>query len=329
MGHAGVVTDSSSPSAAPPAPPIDADARAHHYGVFYSLAEGPSDDVAIVVGNSQAESLRQMLEGPGLATVRIPAVHELTAADLPYLQHWVSRASVLVSQPVRDDYHGLPLGTAQLAAVLPAGARLLRVPVVRVAGLYPTHAIVRPPSDTSLVPPLVEYHDLRVLVEAAIRREGGAVPVTGVAGRLDALAVRTVASESLAQLRAREAANATIVLSDLFEQPSFEQMRTLNHPGNPVWSTAASRVREALGLPDHVVDPGRPLLDRVHAPRLAAVIETFGLADEPTEHWIVDGAVVPTDEVRAAHLAWYAEHPDAVDAGLARHSPALAALDLR
>ena len=43
----------------------------------------------------------------------------------------------------------------------------------------------------------------------------------------------------------------------------------------------------------------------------------------------VDGASVSTDEVRAAHLAWYAEHPDAVDAGLARHAGALATLGLR
>ena len=322
------MTDSS-PSAAPPAPPVDADPRAHHYGVFYSLAEGPADDVAIVVGNCQAESLRQMLEGPGLATIRIPAVHELTASDLPYLRYWLSRAAVLVSQPVRTDYHGMPLGTAQLAALLPAGGRVLRVPVIRVAGLYPTHAIVRPPSDTSLVPPVVEYHDLRVLVEAAIRREGGAVPAAGVAARLDTRTVHTIADESLDQLRRREAANETVVLSDLFERPSFDQMRTLNHPGNPVWSAAATRVRAALGLSEHVVDPGRPLLDRVHAPREAAVIEAFGLDASPTDHWVVDGAPVSVDEVRAAHLAWYAEHPDAVDAGLARHAGALATLGLR
>lgn len=322
-------SSSSVPSrAGRPAPPVDADARSHHYGAFYSLADGPEADATVVVGNCQAESLRVMLDGPALATVRIPAVHELTADDLPYLRYWLERAAVLVSQPVRADYHGMPLGTAQLASLLPAGGRLVRVPVLRVAGLYPTHAIVRPPTDLSLVPPVVEYHDLRVLAEAAARLDGRAVGPTGLAGRLDVAAVHAVADESLEQLRRREAANETVVLSDLFLRPSFDQMRTLNHPGNSVFAAAAGRVRAVLGLPEHVVDPGRPLLDRVHAPREAAVIEAFGLSDEATDHWVVDGAVVPVEQVREAHLDWYAAHPDAVAAGLVRHAGALATLGL-
>ena len=306
-----------------PTPAVDG--RTRHYGHFYGLDEPAGDGpVALVVGNCQAESLRIALDGGGLRTVRTPAVHELVTADLPHLDRWLARASLLVSQPVRDDYHDLPLGSRQLAARLGPGARAVAVPVIRFAGLYPTSAIVRPPLDPSLVPPVVEYHDLVVLAEAAARRDGTTRPLP----RLDVDAVRAVAVLSLHELRRREEAHDAVVVSDLFDDPSFAQMRTLNHPGNPIWTALASRVRDRLGLPEHVVDPGRPLLDSVHAPRLQAVVDAFDLDDAPTDHWVVGGTPVPGEEVREAHLRWYEREPAVVDAGLARHADSLALLGL-
>lgn len=301
------------------------DGRTLHFAHFYGVEELATDDpVALLVGNCQAESLRVMLDGGGLATVRLPPVHELDAGDLPHLARWLARADVLISQPVRDGYRGLPLGTAELAAQLDPHARVVRVPVIRFAGLYPAHAIVRPPSDPSLVPPVVEYHDLRVLAEAAARRAHAAPP----AAALTPDRVRAIAEHSLGHLRLREAAHATVVVSDLFARPSFAQMRTLNHPGNSVWARLAERVRDRLGLPPHAVDPGRELLDAVHAPREPAVIDAFGLDDEPRADWLVGGERVLAAAVREAHLRFYAEHPDAVAAGLARHADALRLLGL-
>jgi hypothetical protein len=297
------------------AAPAWPDPRTRHFAAFYGLEEPEGDGpVALVVGNCQAESLRIMLDGGGLRTVRMPAVHEIVTGDLPHLDRWLARAALLISQPVHDDYHGLPLGTAQLTARLGGGARTVRVPVIRFAGLYPAHAIVRPPSDPSLVPPVVEYHDLRILAEAA------GLPALP---RLDAATVRAIAAHSLDQLRRREVAHGTVVVSDLFATPSFALMRTLNHPGNPVFAALAARVRSALDRPEHAADPGRPLLDAVHAPREAAVIEAWGLDEQERPHWIVGGEPVEPAAVRAAHLAWYAAHPDAVRAGLARHADSL------
>ncbi len=270
-------------------------------------------------GNCQAESLRLMLDGGDLQTVRIPPVHEMTPDDVVTLRRRLADTDVLISQPVRDGYRGLPVGTAELATALPARARVVRVPVIRCAGLYPRQAIIRPPSDTSLVPPVVAYHDLGTLAEAA-GRPGRP--------RLDAAAVRAIHADSLAALREREARHGTVVVSDRLERPTFADMRTLNHPGNPLLATLAERVREAAGLPPRPVDPGRPLLNSVHAPREPAVLEAFGLAGEPRPHWLVEGAPVDTETVRAAHLSWYAEHPDAVTAGLARHAAALEHLGL-
>lgn len=299
------------------------DARALHYGEFYGLLDAPSAaadtrDIALVIGNCQAESLRIMLHGAGLHTVRTPPVHELLASDIPHLHRLLARATLLVSQPVRDDYHDLPLGLRQLSARLTASGRTVVVPVIRFAGLYPAHAIIRPPSDLSLTPPIVAYHDLRTLAEAA----GAPMP----SAPLTAVAVRAIADDSLAELILREQAYDTVRVSELFERPSFDLMRTLNHPGNTIFTAVARQVRRRAKLPEHEVDPGRRLLNSVHAPHEAAVIDFWNIDSNPSADWIVDGATVSGETVRQAHLAWYAQHPDAVSAGLRRHRRALESL---
>ena len=299
--------------------PTPDDARRRHYGLFYSAPEvGASDTVLIALGNCQAESLRLVVPADAATTVRIPPVHELVADDLPFLAAWLERADAVVAQPIRDGYRGLPLGTRELFAQTRPGTRHAVLPVIRFAGLYPRHLIIRPPEDPSANPPIVAYHDAGVLAEAAGLRLPPLTPD----------AVRAVAAESIAALRSREERHGTVVASDLFAAPTFALMRTINHPGNPVWAALGERVLAQLGLPGPAADPGVPLLDSVHAPRDAAVIEAFGLADSPLADWVVDGRDVSTGEVRAAHLEWYAAHPGAVAAGLARHASTLGLLGL-
>ncbi len=278
----------------------------------------PGARVLLSIGNCQAESVRAVMP-EALTTVRTPPVHELTAQEAGQLHAWLERADLVVVQPIRDDYRGLPVGTRQLLASTRPGTGVAVLPVIRFAGLYPRHLIIRPPSDTSLTPPLVAYHDAAVLVEAA----GSALPP------LSPRAVTAIAAASIEELREREARHGTAVVSDLFASPRFESMRTINHPGNPVWLAVGARTLDALGLAEVASgtaiprDPGRPLLDSVHAPRDPAVIDAFGLDAEPTSDWTVDGCLVPAAEVRLAHLRWYSEHPDAVAAGLRRHASTL------
>ncbi|MFY0408169.1 WcbI family polysaccharide biosynthesis putative acetyltransferase [Solicola sp. PLA-1-18] len=294
--------------------------RRAHFGDFYDSARTAArGDLLLVHGNCQAESLRIVLQGDDVRAVRIPPVHELVAADVPHLRRLLGATRHLVTQPVRDDYRGLPIGTGQLVAALPAGATTVVVPVVRVAGLYPTHVLVRPTSEPGLSPPVVPYHDLRTVLTASDPAQGRWTPTPSQ--------VLAVAAASQGELRRREEAHGTVVASDLIDRPTFADARTLNHPGNPVWRELAHRVRERLGLVPTWADPGRPLLDHLHAPRLAAVRDAFGLDVEPTDHWVVGGQGVPDEDVTRAHLAWYAEHPDVVAQALERHRPTLALLE--
>jgi len=316
--------------------------RRLHYGEFYGLREVPQDDrpLLVVHGNCQAESLRVLLgDGPSPAsspvrTVRIPPVHELEAVDLPHLDALLAQVDVLVSQPVAGGYRGLPLGTAEVAsraartgitgAVIGGGGgrggvQLVVVPVLRWAALHPFQVIVRSPGAGE--PPLVPYHDLRTLALAA-----GAPPLREVPA---AAAVRAVRDRSVAELRTREQRHGSLPVVDLLARAGAHATHTVNHPGNEVLVGLAQRVLEAVGLPAEVSDPGRTLLDSVHAPVLPEVLDALGLGDErDASHpgWLVHGRPLDDAEVREAHLRWYAEHPGVVEAGLTRHAGAAAAL---
>lgn len=287
--------------------------RRRHYGEFYDGGTGP---VALVHGNCQAESLRVLLAGSPTFTprpVRVPPVHELTADDLPHLHALLARTTVLLGQPVRDGYRDLPLGTAELAAHLPTGARVLRWPVVRYAGLHPWTVIVRHPSDMAAVPPVVPYHDLRTLTAAA-----GLPP----APPPDAVALRAAADLTVDELARRER-GTDVGVSDLLLGLGVDAAHTLNHPGNPVLIALARRVQAALGLPADATEPGRALLGGIRAPLDAAVLDALGLDAAPRAHWLVDGDPVDDAEVRDAQLDWYRTHPQWVAAGLERHAARL------
>lgn len=282
-------------------------ARRRHYAEFFGLVPLP-ERFGVTLGNCQAESLRLVIDAPAHRFVRVPPVHEMDAAETARLHEIVAVAETVVSQPIRDDYRDLPLGTRQIAAV--TDARILTVPPVRFGGLHPFQAAIRVPGVDG-DPPVVAYHDVRTLAAAA---------GVSVIAELSPEAVRAVGEMTLDTLRDREV-RADVPVSDLFAQVTADHMRTVNHPGNAVWMPLGARVLEMLGHPDGAIDPGRPLLDSVQAPLEAAVVEAWSLPDAPRAHWLVNGDAVDADEVRAAHLAWYAAHPDFVAAALTRLAP--------
>ena len=284
--------------------------RRRHYGEFYAIAPLP-ESFGVVLGNCQAESLRLVMDAEDRRFIRVPPVHEMTADDARRLHEVVAAAHTVVTQPVRDDYHDLPLGTRQVAAA--TTARVLTVPPVRFAGLHPFQAAIRVPG-VDEDPPLVAYHDVRTLAAAA------GLPV---ASALAPDAVRAVGRASVDILRERER-STDIPVSDLFETVTADHMRTVNHPGNAIWLPLGARILDALGAAEGPVDPGRPLLDSVRAPLAAEVLEAWALSDEPQEQWIVEGKPVSDAEVREAHLTWYAEHPGFVAAATERLAALLA-----
>lgn len=285
-------------------------ARRRHYAEFFGDAP-PPEGYGVVVGNCQAESIRLVISGGSHPAVRVPAVHEMDAEDARRLHRLLAGAAFLVAQPIRDDYRNLPLGTAQVRAALPAGARTVVVPSLRYGGLHPFQAAIRVPGIDE-DPPLVAYHDVRVLAEAA------GLPV---AARLPAAAVRAVAEDSLVELRRREEIGVDVVASDLYTPVVADLHRTVNHPGNAVFLPLGERIVAALGAPGTAVDPGRPILAGVQAPLEEGVVEAWGLDAEPRADWIVGGERVEVAAVAEAHRRWYADHPAFVAAAVERLAP--------
>jgi hypothetical protein len=312
------------------------DGRTRHYGTFYGLDPadrtdgGGADDLdderplLIVWGNCQAEAVRQLLAASPtleLRTVRIPPVFELTAADRPPLRRLVERADVLMSQPVKDDFRDLPLGTGQLADRLRPGVPVVRWPVVRCSAYQPFQAIVRDPRDPSRDPPVVPYHDLRTLASA---RRGEDLLTADVS----VAACRSVGETSKAELRRRENAQCDVGISDLFDRPEAGDMFTINHPGNRVLVELAHRLQLALGHPADAVDPGRNLLGEVTAPVPAPALAALGLPGSAAPNWRVRGRDIPSTGIHRVQLQWYRDNPWVVDAGYARHRTTLETLGL-
>lgn len=269
----------------------------------------------VVVGNCQAESTRKLLMSTGHFTgERIAPVHELEAKDMGWFLGLVARADVLVTQPIRDNYRGLPVGTRQLQT----SARRVVVPVLRFDGLMPYQAIIRDPDDPSLNPPVVPYHDLRTLAAAA-GYSGAAAPSPG--------ALRRAAAMSVEQMRVRERAHGAVVVSDYLETTPV--WHTVNHPDNATLAFMASRVLEALGLSDEPVAPDYEMLGGLDAPVDAEAADALGVPVAGRDEWRErGGGVIDVDEIRAAQLEFYRERPALVAHGLQRHAERLANLGL-
>lgn len=273
----------------------------------------------VVVGNCQAESTRKLLMSTGhFSGERIAPVHELEAPDMEWFLDLVARADVLVTQPIRDGYRGLPVGTGQLRALLRRGARHVVVPVLRFDGLMPYQAIIRDPDEPSLNPPVVPYHDLRTLCLAA-----GAAPAP--APSRDAL--RRAASMSVEQIRVRERAHGTVVVSDYLERSPV--WHTVNHPDNATLTAMAARVLQALGLPGEPVPPDYEMLGGLDAPVDPAAAAALGVDVAGRGEWR-DRKAGPIDaaEIAAAQLEFYRQRPALVAHGLARHAERIANLGL-
>lgn len=321
------------------------DGRTRHYEAFYGIdapqsnaAERDDDRPTLVVwGNCQAEALRVVLLGsPDLPyrTVRVPPVHELDQSDLPHVERVLSDARVVLTQPIRSGYRGLPIGTADIAAAAPH-AQTLVWPVIRYGGLYPFQLIVRHPSKPAAVPAVVPYHDLRTVLAVRDGRTGagdgnpGEGDISDWDIDVDPGRLVDAARWSIDELARRERRDTDIAVSDVLLEAGVGAAHTINHPGNDVLMALGGRIADALGA-SAPEPPNRELLGNVRAPLERRVLDALGIdpACERTE-WMLDGEEVSQTHVRAVQMHWYADNPEFIDAALTRYAPLMEILGIR
>lgn len=302
-------------------PPLGEVTDVHcHYGEFYRLkpvrtgtANPPLPRVA-VIGNCQGESLRILLTSSGAVdSFRIPPVHEWTANDLAYVRAALAETDVLISQPIRDNYRDLPCGTQQLAQHLPAHGKLILYPVLRFNALNPHIAIIRSPKDPSLNPPVVPYHNLAYVAEFAGLKQ------------VREADYQACAEQSISQLATREQAHDCVTISDTLA--STPVWHILNHPNNATLVELARRALKEI-TPDlsqgalDAVGADHELLGHLQSPIDPVAAEFFGV-DERRAVWTLGGEEISEHEIYEQQMAFYREHPEVVEAGLARHQELL------
>ena len=276
-----------------------------------------------VVGNCQAESTRKLLASSEVFdSERITPVHELNPEDMGWFSHRIAHTDILVTQPIRDDYRGLPVGTSQLLAQLPRGAVHVVVPVLRFDALMPYQAIIRDPADPSVNPPVIPYHDLRILVAAA---HGYSAPV---AATPKPEALRQAAAMSIGQIRSREQRHGTVVISDFLETTPL--WHTVNHPNNATLVELAARILRELNIDAPIQAPDYEMLGMLDAPIEQDAAAALGIEVAGRTQWTHrETGVIPHEEIVQQQLEFYRRRPQLVEHGLLRHADRLATLGLK
>jgi hypothetical protein len=294
--------------------------------------------LCVVYGNCQAEPVRALLaSSPEFAenyeAVRIPAVQDVTAPQLARLQRIIRGTSLIVAQPIKDRYRGLPLGTDEIVALASRECRVIRFPALYYDALYPLQAYVHTEGGPSVPAPVSVYHDLRTLCAAA-QGLSTDMAVTWVGEyRPPEDAVRVAAERARASIRSRESATDVRVYDWVVVPPGANPRSffTVDHPARFVLQRMANAVLDLLGLAgsaDADADGGREPLRQFQTPIEQPIIDALGLGCAAVADWIINGERVSAADVARAHLEWYRARPDLVRAGLAEHAERIAAFGL-
>lgn len=297
---------------------------------------GSRRPVAVVYGNCQSAAVRELLASSpdftdSFSVVAVPAAHEVERRQVRSLSALFRRTSLLLTQPVRDNYRDLPLGTEQIISMCPSNVTVVRFPSMYYEGLHPYQVYVNTGGHLSEPAPRTGYHDLRLLAASfrSLSNEGASqfvasyVPPAGQIFR--------IAEESSEQLRIREVM-LDVGISDLLDRRSRFHDRsflTVNHPSNTVMNVLVERFLTMMGM---VYEPPllqNELLGAVSAPVNAAVAEMLGLANGRVgTDWQLHGQTVSEESLMAEHLNWYRSRRDVVEAGVKQHAERLRDLHL-
>jgi hypothetical protein len=254
----------------------------------------------------------------------------MTRRQVAILRKVLSKTSLLVGQPVSDNYRNLGLGTDQISALLPKQATVLKWPALYWDGIFPFLGYVHIRPRQTINAPITTYHDLRLLVSA---QRGYSVDETlkFLAGyKIPSDGIAFVLQQASRYLGDREA-QCDVRIMDYLRHPGVEPhaFHVVNHPTRFVLERIAGDVHQLLGLAysDLGDDEWEPLGD-TQAPIEPDVLHCRGLDGHPHEDWTVCGRSWSRAEITQAHLKWYAVNQQAIATGVAEHHDRLTALGL-
>ena len=282
----------------------------------------------IVWGNCQAEPLADLLRAPlgrhGYDVLSVPPVYLLDAPTLAHVRDVMTRAAVLITQPVSDDYHLPGCGTASISALLPPQARVITFGVAHHTGAFPYQSNAHGGDGARVLAPVTDYHDLRAVIAA----ERGMTVAEAAAWWPQPAAgtVQRAASVATTELARRESTLDIRIGAELL-QPGA--LWTMTHPSNALLVRIAQEVLALLEIVETVEAPQREYLGQRRAPIEPAVAAALGWPSSAVrERWVVDGQPRELEDVLEQQLATYAARPDIVTDTLQRQSIRLRQLGL-
>jgi hypothetical protein len=291
--------------------------------------------IAVVIGNCQAAAVEQLLSASRPFTeaydlVSVPAVHRVSARQVPTLKRLLARTRLLIAQPVNNGYRGLGLGLDELKADMPSDARVLTWAPLYWDALFPFAVVVHVNGRAKVRAPLIGHHDLRLLAAAFAERGDKRALEQFDAAAVSGAGVRHVLENCTRRLEARER-GCDIQMLEFVRAADVEPraFHTFNHPSRLVLDELVSRVHEKLDLP-YATDAAASAepLGKMRIPVEAAVLQARSLSGPSQQDWLVRGHTRRRADVLRAHLAWYGDHPDVLAAGIAEHAERLSAFGL-
>ena len=256
-------------------------------------------------------------------------MHQVTADNVALLRSAVASASLIVSHPVRDGYHGFPIGSEEILTHAPDDCRRVTIPALYYDALYPFSVYVRADVLAKPSAPLSIYHDLRFLHCAAMGwdLETARAWLRSFVPPPDG--VRQFAAEAFNTLVAYEA-TLDVRVSELLTGPDVlpRAMFTVDHPTNHGLEAIVAGIHDQLGLSYSPGDQGEELLGERRGPLEPSVIDALELTGTPRLDWWIKGERITQESLLAAHLAWYANHRKLLPVWVEQHAARLRALGL-
>jgi hypothetical protein len=205
--------------------------------------------------------------------IRCPPVHTISKDRIPEIFSLLSQTDIVLHQPISESF-GV-ISSNSILSRFP-GKTYLSFPSIYFSGLFPQLGYLRLPSGGTLVGPLGEYHDMRIL-----RAFQNKIPPKESIELIsnDDFCYRSHYISSFAESKNREASTDISVMSTiealLPERPCFY---TFNHPDNLVLYHIATAALARLGVPYDSSKPPRirPFLDNIIAPIPRSIISLIG-----------------------------------------------------
>ena len=263
----------------------------------------------LVHANCQNRPIADLFEAarPDIEVLRIPPIHLLTKDHVERVQSAAKLADYILMQPMSDVFG--EFGSSGIKAV--ATGKLVTFNSIYFSGPFPYLTYLRKPEGGSVVGPLIDYHDSRIL-RAYISGKTQSECLASFDEESEPFC-RSTYEKSISELKGREA-GVDIKLVRMIEENISNKclFYTFNHPSNDILWEVVKQFLAIAGepVPDGDVPSGAHRLDKIIAKSGPKLESMYGITSR--DNYILDGAEIHSTDIIDRYYKIYDETPDIV-----------------